>query len=474
TSRLADRKTKFFDSTAQAVDDVRDGSSILLGGFGICGIPENLIDALVRKNSQNLTVVTNNSGQPDWGVGRLIRTKQIKRLIAAYIGDNREVEEQYLSGQLEVEITPQGTIAERLRAAGAGISAFYTRTGVGTLIQHGGLPLKYGQNGKIELFTEPKEMRNFGGEDYIMERALQADFALIKAWKADTAGNLIFRKTARNFNPLMCKAAKISVAEVEDVVPAGQLDPDNVHVPGIFVDRIVKGHKYEKRVAKLVTKHSSNNGAIKETENRLKIAKRAAQEFKDGIYVNLGVGIPSLCLRFIPENVQFQIQSENGILGLGPYPEEGEVDPDLINAGKETATVLPGASFFSSDDSFAMIRGGHIDVTILGALQVSQYGDLANWLVPDKSIKGMGGAMDLVSAPGSRVVITMEHTVKGQPKILPQCTLPLTGRNVVNVVITEMAVFETDKHLGLTVKELANGVTMDDLRRHTPCDFNVF
>jgi 3-oxoacid CoA-transferase subunit A len=209
-----------------------DGMTVMSGGFGLCGIPENLIAALRDSGVKNLTVISNNAGVDDFGLGFLLKTRQIKKMVSSYVGENDTFEKQYLSGELELEFNPQGTLAERIRAGGAGIPGFYTKTGVGTVIAEG------------------KEHKEFDGETYVLERGLLADLSIVKAWKGDHEGNLIYRETARNFNPMMATAGKITVAEVEELVPTGELNPDHIHTPGIFVRRILKGTNYEKRIEK--------------------------------------------------------------------------------------------------------------------------------------------------------------------------------------------------------------------------------
>ncbi|MBI4953403.1 MAG: CoA transferase subunit A [Myxococcales bacterium] len=221
---------KVVKSAAEAVADIPDGCTLLVGGFGLCGIPENLILALRDKGVKNLTVVSNNAGVDDFGLGFMLATRQIKKMVSSYVGENATFEKQYLSGELEVEFNPQGTLAERLRAGGHGIPGFFTPAGVGTKIAQG------------------KEVREFDGKQYVLERGIVGDFALVKAWKGDRHGNLVFRKSARNFNPLCAMAGKITIAEVEELVEPGELEPDAIHTPSIFVQRILRGERYEKRI----------------------------------------------------------------------------------------------------------------------------------------------------------------------------------------------------------------------------------
>ena len=221
---------KTVENAAEAVKDIQDGAILMMGGFGLSGIPENCIMALLQKGVRDLTIVSNNAGVDDFGIGLFLQKRMVKKMISSYVGENDEFERQLLSGELEVELLPQGTLAERIRAGGAGIPAFFTPAGVGTEVAEG------------------KEIREFNGKLYLMELALGADFALVKAWKGDTAGNLIFKGTARNFNPMMATAGKITIAEVEELVPAGSLDPNQIHTPGIYVDRIFQGNSYEKRI----------------------------------------------------------------------------------------------------------------------------------------------------------------------------------------------------------------------------------
>jgi 3-oxoacid CoA-transferase/3-oxoacid CoA-transferase subunit A len=253
---------KVSKSAKEACADIPNGATLLAGGFGLCGIPENCIRALRELGTKGLTVVSNNCGVDDFGLGVLLKNRQIVKMVSSYVGENKEFERQYLSGELEVELVPQGTLAERLRAGGAGIPAFYTPTGAGTAVSEGGLPLKYAADGSVAKLSPRKETREFGGKLHVLEPAIKGDYALVKAWKGDRFGNLVFRHTAMNFNPMMAAAGKITIAEVEELVDVGTLDPDTIHTPGIFVQRIFKGEGYEKRIERRTTRSSASQATV--------------------------------------------------------------------------------------------------------------------------------------------------------------------------------------------------------------------
>ena len=446
---------KVVPSASEALIDLKDGATLMLGGFGLCGIPENSIQTLIQMGIKDLTCISNNAGVDDFGIGLLLQTRQVKKMISSYVGENKEFERQLMSGELEVDLIPQGTLAERIRAAGAGIPAFYTPAGVGTEVEIG------------------KEVEEFDGKKYLKEKWLKADYSIIKAWKGDTAGNLVFKGTAQNFSPMMAAAGTICIAEVEELVEAGALDPNHIHVPSIYVQRIFEGKNYEKRIEQRTISQPKSDNPVKEEPSNHKgldknqIAKRIAQELKDGYYVNLGIGIPTLVANYIPENINVVLQSENGLLGIGPFPSEENVDADLINAGKQTVTMQAGAAIFSSAESFAMIRGRHVDLTILGAMEVSENGDIANWKIPGKMVKGMGGAMDLV-ASAKNIIVAMQHVSKdGKSKLLKSCSLPITGINCVKKIVTELAVLAVLPEGGFKLLELAPNVSVEDVKAAT-------
>ncbi|KAJ6135401.1 Succinyl-CoA:3-ketoacid coenzyme A transferase 1 [Penicillium capsulatum] len=457
---------KVLPSAEEAIKDMKSNSTLLAGGFGLSGVPDTLINA-VRANSSivGLTAVSNNAGVDGSGLGLLLQSKQIKKMIASYVGENKTFERM-------------GTLAERCRSGGAGVPAFYTPAAFGTVVQTGDLPLRHNSDGTVALYSQPRDTKVFDGKSYVMEEAIKGDYAFVKAWKADKLGNCQFRYAAANFNGAMGRNAKMTIVEAEHIVEPGELDPAAIHLPGIYVKRVIQSTA-EKKIEKytFAKEEGADTSALGKGDTaskRERIVRRAAKEFQNGMYANLGIGMPMLAPNFVDPSVEVTLQSENGILGLGPYPKKGQEDPDLINAGKETVTLNPGASCFGSDESFGMIRSGRIDLTILGAMQVSGKGDLANWMLPGK-IKGFGGAMDLVSNPSAtKVVVTMEHTDKrGNPKIVKQCEFPLTGPACVSRIITDLCVFDVDFTDGLTLIEVADGVTVEEVKAKTEAPFKV-
>ena len=438
------------------------------GGFGLCGNAESCIEAIAASGVKNLTIISNNCGNQGQGLAVLLQNRQVARVICSFVGGNPDLAEQYLSGKVKVELVPQGTFAERIRAGGAGIAGFYTPTGVGTVVAEG------------------KEVREIDGRKYLFERPLRADLAIVRAAVSDRFGNLRFYRTARNFNPLMATAAKVTVVEADRVVPTGVIDPDDVHLPGLYVKRIVEvpehrdviEHRTTARAARgrsSPTRPARARGARERDRDqegprvswtREQMVRRAAAEVAPGQIVNLGIGMPTEVANYIDPAANVTLQSENGLLGMGPYPREDEIDARLINAGKETVTALPGASLFDSAQSFAMIRGGHIDLAILGGLEVACNGDLANWTVPGRLITGMGGAMDL-AAGARRLVVLQNHASKdGATKLVNRLTLPATALACVNRVITDLGIFDVGGDCFVCVAR-AEGVSREtDHRRH--------
>ncbi len=436
-------------SSEEAAQLVKNGDVLLQGGFGMTGNPVHLMNALANLSTRDLTFIGNNVGEPGIGGGKLLRNGQIKKMIGSFFTSNPDAVRAAQNGEVAYELLPQGTLAEAIRAGGAGIGGFYTPTSAGTTIAAG------------------RETKVIQGEEQVFIEGIRGNIAFIRAWRADTAGNLQYRMTEQNFNRAMATAADIVVAEVQEIVPLGAIKPEDIHTPGCYVDYLV-----EAKLTKEDLGSSASTATSKKVdESRMNMARRALQELKRGDVVNLGIGIPTLVADLITEEQGIILHTENGMLGVGPAPTDGGGAMDYpVNAGKIPVTALAGSAYFDSADSFAMIRGGHIDVAIMGGLEVDEAGNLANWAVPGKPLLGVGGAMDLAKG-AKKLIITMTHTnPDGSPKLVPQCVLPLTAAGVVDLVITDLAVFDFSAGC-LTLLDLLPGATIEEVRAKTSAKF---
>ena len=451
-------------SAVAAVEDIPNGASILVGGFGVLqGWPHELLFALREKGVTDLTLICNSPGFGPYSPQILAESRQVRKLIASFGGYSYRVtplSEQISRGEVEFEMVPQGTLVERVRAGGAGIPAFFTPTGIGTIIEKG------------------KEKRIFNGRPYLMETALRADFAFIRAAQADTHGNLSYRRTARNFNPPFATAADVTIAEVDNVVAEGMLDPEAVATPGIFIHRLVRRQKLlDKKTVFGLMRSMGRNVKVAETATESVrglspelMALRAARLLTPGQYVNLGIGLPTLVSDFISDQVT--LHAENGVLGYGPLARTREEDLDLYNASSQFVTLLASASFFHSADAFVMARGGHLGTVILGGFQVAENGDLANWKTPSMGAGAVGGAMDLAAGARNLIVMMFHTTKNGEPKLLRSCTYPLTAPRCVSWVVTNLALLRIDQE-GFILKELAPDVTIDEVRAATDAGLRI-
>ncbi len=428
---------------------VKDGDTLLQGGFGMTGNPVHLMHALAEIGTKNLTFIGNNTGEAGLGGGRLLRNGQLKKMIGSFFTSNPDAVKAAQSGEVEYELLPQGTLAEAIRAGGAGIGGFYTPTSAGTLIAQG------------------RETKIIDGEEQVFIKGIRGNVAFIRAWRADTAGNLQYRMTENNFNKAMATAADLVIAEVEEIVPVGEIAPEFIHTQGCFIDYLVEA----KITLEDLGSSASVSSSKKVDESRMNMARRALQELQKGNVVNLGIGIPTLVADLITEEHGVILHTENGMLGVGPVPTDGGGAMDYpVNAGKIPVTALKGSSYFDSADSFAMIRGKHIDVAIMGGLECDESANLANWAVPNKPLLGVGGAMDLAKG-AKRLIITMTHTnPNGSAKIVPSCILPLTAAGVVDMIITDLAVFAYPEGK-LTLIELMPNATLEDVRAKTSAIF---
>jgi 3-oxoacid CoA-transferase len=451
----------------EAVEDVPDGASILVQSFGPPQAwPTDLLLGLRERAVKNLTIICNSPAGGPTSLQILAELHQIKRLICTYAmlpTTPTPIAEQIRAGEIELELVPQGTLVERVRAGGAGLAAFYTPTGVGTAVADG------------------KEERIFAGRRYILETAIRADYAFLQAHQADGAGNVTYRRGGRNFGPAFATAATTTIAEVKQIVPIGEIDPEAVVTPGIFVDRIVQTTQhFDPSVIRQIMMMSGRTrtfegrgvggaGALGLPPDLM--ALRVAGLLRDGEYVNLGLGLPTLVSNYIAGR-GVTLHSENGILGYGAFPEEGDEDLDLYNASGQLVTALPETSYFDSTVSFAMARSGRVSTIVLGAFQVAANGDLANWNVPSTGAGGIGGAMDLAAGGGRIIAILYQCEKNGASKLVERLTYPPTALACVKSVVTDLAYFDIDAD-GFLLRELAAGLSIDDVRRATAAPMRV-
>jgi 3-oxoacid CoA-transferase len=449
---------KIWASPEAAVADVPDGASVAIAGFGLThSFPTSLTVALREQGAKRLTIIANSLGEGPYRSNTLIENHQVSRLMVSFTtragSGPSEAEKQIAAGEIEVEMIPQGTLVERLRAGGAGIGAFFTRTGVGTAIAEG------------------KEVRSYDGVDHVLELGLKVDYTLIRAWRADRWGNLQFRGVGRNFMPSFAKAARCCIAEVDEIVE-GEIDAEEVGLPGIFVARVVKATAV---VPVEFPTPRAEAGAGREylgkpAWTREQVAEIAASLLPEPSYVNLGLGIPTLISNHIAGR-DIVLHSENGFLGYGRLATKDDYDPNLYNAGGQYVLKGPGSSFFESVASFEMLRGGKVDAVALGAFQVDEHGDLANWNSPGMLGGAIGGAMDLV-AGGGLVVVLMTHCDNaGRPKLVHRCSYPVTGVHCVGLVVTDLAVFRR-KGQRFVLEQVAPGFTPDEVAGLTEMEFD--
>ena len=436
-------------SAEKAATLINNGDTLLVGGFGMTGNPVHLLHAIAETDARDLTYVGNNVGEPGLGGGRLLRNGQLKKAIGSFFTSNPEAVAAVQDGRIEVELLPQGTLGEAIRAGGAGIGGFFTPTSAGT-------PLAQG-----------RETRTIDGREMVFVEPIKGDVSLIRAWKADTAGNLQYRMTENNFNQAAATASRLVIVEAEEIVAVGSLDPNAIHTPGCFVDFLVQAHTSE---ADLGSSASVSASQKKVDDSRMAMAQAVLEELNAGEIVNLGIGIPTLVADLISSDDGIIMHTENGMLGVGPAPESGGAMDYPVNAGKIPVTALPGSSYFDSAASFGMIRGGHVDVAVMGGLEVDEAGNLANWAVPGKPLLGVGGAMDLASG-AKRLIVTMTHCDRaGNSKVKKHCTLPLTAKNVVDVLITDRAVFHFTEQ-GMVLKKIMPGFSKEDITQSTEAHY---
>jgi 3-oxoacid CoA-transferase len=449
---------KIYPSPEAAVADIPAGATIAIASFGVGhSNPGSLVVALKEHGAGNLCIVGNSLGAGgEYRAEMLVENKQATRLVLSFSarpGMPSIAEEQVAAGKVQLEMVPQGILVERLRAAGAGLPAFYSPVTVGTKLADG------------------KESREFDGKQYVLEHALPVDYALLRGFRADKSGNVEFRGSSTHFNPAFAKAAKVAIVEVDQIVEVGDIPPERVGLPGIFVSRVVLSTKKPAGAKGGLGRRAPDSRRDylgKPALSRLELAKRAAALLPRGGYVNLGSGLPTLVASHVIDS-EITLHAENGALGYDLLGDGSSPDYDFFDAAGNFIAMRPGGSVFDSVVSFEVARGGKLTAVLLGAYQVAQNGDVANWSVPGQVGGGIGGAMDLI-AGGSRLIIMMEHRdSQGRPKLVRNCSYPISARGRVDVIVTDLALLvrQGDRFV---VEESAPGFTREDIMELTDMD----
>ncbi|WP_425839939.1 3-oxoacid CoA-transferase [Microbacterium sp. PA5] len=449
---------KVVADAATAVQDIPDGAILGVSGFGAShNFPVDLITACAERDISDLTLVCNSLGVSDAHPARLVRAGRVSALKAAFSAraavPNSSAQDQS-PVPIDVELIPQGILVERLRAAGAGLGPFYSPVGVDTEIAQG------------------KEQRSFGGRDYVLEQPLPVDYAFVYASAADRAGNVAFRGSSENLGPSMAKAAKTVIVQVDKIVEVGQLPIDEIDLPGVFVDRVVLASETRTPAWRPRRDESERRNYLgKPGLTPREVGAWIADLIPSGSYVNLGVGLPTQVSDFV-EGRDIVLHAENGVLGYSERVDVDSADPDAYNAGGEPITLGPGSSVFDSVRAFEIARGGHLDAVVLGAFQVDPEGSFANWTTPAMGGGAIGGAMDLVVDPG-RLIIAMRHCERnGRSKIVSSLDYPVTGRAIVDLIVTDLAVIERDE-TGLVLRKAAPGFAAEEIVELTAAPMRV-
>ena len=449
----------------------------MLGGYGKLGAPHTLINALAKSEVKNLTLVCSMAASPEKAsaIQGLLEQKKVACLYTSNVGENPVIMEQFKSGQLEVNLEPLGTLVEKARAGGFGVPAFYSPVGLGTFYDEGGVATKFAKDGKVVLSVNlSKEKRYFRGREYMLERAHLGDFAFVKAWKADTKGNCVLKQTTRNFNPDMATAGKVCIVEADEIVEAGKLDGDDIHIAGIFVHKVVKSVPQPQESYACCEESSCPMGTGETKKLREMMLKRAAKEIKLGAYVVMGAELSRAVEHYTPKELEVSfVCPETGVIGALSDCYEGKKEGlgELLNGSLHPMKLRHQAAIVKASDMFAAIRGKHMNLFILDGYQVSEQGDLANLEKDNRMLPSPGANMDLASAETPKIVL-MEMTTDGKPNLVKNCTHRLSGKKCVSKLVTDMGVFEF-KADGMTLIELAPGVTVEQVKSKTPCEFKV-